>query len=116
MKKKLILLILPVILSLACFMEGMSSQLAEPAEMITAAPIENLPSPTSTGTSTAQGCTITAEHLNLRSGPGTEAAVITVLNYGEVATINPNEPAQASWIFVTASGFDGWINQNYCRK
>lgn len=116
MKKKLILLILPVIFSLACFMEGMSSQLPEPAETITAAPVETPPFPMPTGTSTPQGCIVTADHLNLRSGPGTAWGSIAILNNGETVTIHTTEPAQASWIFVTARGLDGWINQKFCKR
>jgi uncharacterized protein YgiM (DUF1202 family) len=61
-------------------------------------------------------CTVTAfEALNLRSAPGTSAAVITTLAHGDLLTILP-EPAQDNWIYVRAGDHQGWINQTYCKR
>lgn len=113
MMRLYMMFILFAAMSLACYMPNtMTGSRPAPTATETAAPI---PSPLPTATSTAQVCTVTATHLNMRAKPGMNAAGITVLDRGEVVTIHTTEPAQASWIFVTARGLDGWINQNFCK-
>lgn len=65
-------------------------------------------------TGPTQTCTVSAEHLNLRSQAGTSAAVLTVLDAGTIVTI-VSEPPQDNWIHVNVTGFDGWINSTYCK-
>lgn len=61
-------------------------------------------------------CTVTAAlALNLRSDPGTSAAVTGTLKHGEILTILPH-PAQGRWISVEAHGVQGWVNSNYCER
>ncbi|MCC6568927.1 MAG: SH3 domain-containing protein [Anaerolineales bacterium] len=92
------------LLALACSLTN-SLRLAEPSATGTPHP---------TGTTAAQVCIVTATHLNFRNAPGMTAAVIAVLDYGEVVTIRP-APAEGNWIPVTARGRDGWIYQTYCN-
>lgn len=61
-------------------------------------------------------CTVTAAlALNLRDQPGTSAAVIGTLQYGEILTILTH-PAQGLWISVEAHGVQGWVNSIYCER
>lgn len=113
MNKKIILFILFALFSLACTLTNAlprPGSMTEPTEAHTPSP-----HPTGTSTTAAQVCTVTAEHLNLRSGPGLTWGAIAILNNGETVTIL-SEPAQGSnWINVQAGGMNGWINSYYCK-
>ena len=110
--KKTLPLILLALFSIAC---SLLNQLPTPGGMNNATDTAQ-PSPSPTGTTPAQVCNVTAEHLNLRSGPGMEWGSIAILNNGETVTIL-SEPAQGSnWINVHAGGREGWINQLYCKE
>lgn len=113
MNKKIILLILFALSSLACTLTNAlprPGNTPKPTEANTLSPY-----PTGTSTTAAQVCTVTAEHLNLRSGPGLTWGSIAILNNGETVTIL-SEPTQGSnWINVHAGGLNGWINSHYCK-
>lgn len=110
-----VLFVLYAVISMACSLPGGLSHAAQVPTALPSPSITPVPVPTPTGTRAVQVCTVTATHLNMRETPGMNAAVITVLNSGEVVTLDPTEAAQASWVFVTARGLDGWINQNFCK-
>lgn len=90
------------------------SPLATPTQGTTptAAPATATPAPLSP-TPTADTCTVTAGHLNLRTGAGNQFPVIKVLTQGEtLIVINPGE-----WLNVTdATGAQGFIYSQYCGK
>lgn len=112
--KKTLPLILLALLSMAC---SLLNQLPTPGGMnnVTETARPSL-SPTITSTTPAQVCTVTAEHLNLRNGPGMEWGSIAILNNGETVTIL-SEPAQGSnWINVRVGRHEGWINQIFCEQ
>lgn len=72
--------------------------------------------PTTSPTLAATSCTVKtgvpAGFLNLRTGPGTEYAVIRVLSEGERLQI----VTWGDWNEVTATdGVSGYVNSNYCR-
>ena len=103
------------LLSMAC---SLISQLPTPGRMYNA-PDTARPSlsPTLTSAATpAQVCTVTAEHLNLRIGPGMEWESIAILNNGETVTILSETTQDSNWIKVHAGGRKGWINKNYCEQ
>lgn len=111
--KKIPFLILIVLLSMACALTNALPRPGLPSEL-TPSPSATY-HPTETSTALARVCSVTAEHLNLRSGPGTEFGSITILNNGETVTIL-SEPAQgSSWAYVNAGEREGWINQLYCK-
>jgi len=67
------------------------------------------------GSSTASAFTqgtalVTTTDLNLRSGPGTSASVLTVLRVGTKVTVT-STPAQGSWRHVTATAGTGWVHE-----
>lgn len=107
--KKIITVSLMAFLLLGCTLaNGASSQLPHATEK----PAQ-LSKPSTPETIT---CTVTAfEALNLRSAPGTSAAVITTLAHDDLLTILP-QPAQGNWIYVRAGDHQGWINQTYCKR
>ena len=108
MNKSLYIVILPILL-LGC---TLANSAAPQLPRVTDRPVQALQS----ATPAQLTCTVTAfEALNLRDAPGTSAAVIGTLKHGDLLTILPY-PAQGDWIRVTAGGFDGWINQNYCKR
>jgi len=113
--KKTFSLILLVILSMACTLTNALPHPSRASEPTPKPPPITSPIPTETSTAPAKVCTVTAEHLNLRSGPGLTWGSITILNNGETVTIL-SEPAQdSSWLHVDAGGREGWINQNFCE-
>lgn len=79
----------------------------------TVRPTENVP--VETHTPTAHTCTVTTGvpdgDLNLRTGAGTEYAVIDTLKEGDVLTVI----ADGDWMEVTFNGRRGFINGQYCR-
>lgn len=111
--KKIISGILLAFLSMAC---TLTNALPRPGHASEPTPLTSpTPYPTETSTTPAKVCTVTAEHLNLRSGPGLTWGSIAILNNGETVTIL-SEPAQgSSWVRVDAGGHEGWINQNFCE-
>lgn len=54
---------------------------------------------------------VTADFLNLRSGPGTEYSIITVLPKGTPVEID--EDCDCHWIWVEYNGYTGCINSYY---
>ena len=53
----------------------------------------------------------TATRLNLRSGPGTDSAVLTTLPKG--TSIRPIGDQKDEWWEVKANGYQGWLSSNY---
>lgn len=112
--KKIQLLVLIILLSMACTLTNALPRPGQPGELTPPPSVTYLPTDTSTALMSV--CIVTAEHLNLRSGPGTEFGSIAILNNDETVTIL-SEPAQgSSWAYVNASGREGWINQLYCKE
>lgn len=112
--KKTLSVILLILLSMAC---TLTNALPRPGHASEPTPLTTSPTPhpTETSTAPANSCTVNAEHLNLRSGPGLTWGSIAILNNGETVTIL-SEPAQgSSWVHVDAGGREGWINQNFCE-
>jgi len=104
--KKIILILLVAPLLLGCTLaNGASTQLPYATDY-----------PSQPLTPETALCTVTAfESLNLRSAPGTSAAVIATLKHGDLLTILP-DPAHGNWIYVRAGELQGWVNQNYCKR
>ena len=61
-----------------------------------------------TPTPIPQLCTVTADFLNVRSGPGKRYPAISWLRSGEVVTILD---LSGAWLQTPA----GWIHSNYCK-
>ncbi|MHB8577391.1 MAG: SH3 domain-containing protein [Dehalococcoidia bacterium] len=68
------------------------------------------PSPVATATMTA-AMVQPADGLNLRSGPGTSFAAITVVPAGTAVTITGS--ANDVWVPVSVNGHSGWMNGTY---
>ena len=59
--------------------------------------------------------TVTAYHLNMRSGPGTGHSILTVLDNGTQLTLSYRNPA-GNWVYGTlADGTQGWVHAGYIR-
>ena len=59
--------------------------------------------------------TVTAYHLNMRSGPGTSYSILTVLDRGAEVTLSYRNQA-GNWVYGTLSnGTQGWIHAGYIR-
>lgn len=58
---------------------------------------------------------VTAEQLNLRSGPGKHFDSITQLGRGEVVTCFERQPdgGGTMWVHVRADGKDGWVSEKH---
>jgi hypothetical protein len=55
--------------------------------------------------------TVTAQRLNVRSGPGLNFGVVFIVNRGETLTVKGNAPG---WLFVKLpSETFGWVDQKY---
>ena len=86
----------------------------------TSNPVSNLAVWTGQGTTpppagTAIG-TVTAYHLNVRSGPGTSYNILTVVNNGEQLVLNYRNSA-ATWLRVTLpNGSQGWVYSGFVRS
>ncbi len=107
--KKYLLLLLLVLPALACKAQAPTPP-SSPAQVRAAI------KPAQLTQAQITTCTVTAlEALNLREGPGTDSAVIAVLDHGDLVTILP-EPAQGIWIQIQAQELSGWINSTYCTK
>ena len=62
---------------------------------------------------TPQHCTVTAETLNLRAGPGTSYQVKAWLFAGDLLTITQDG---GGWLqVIDPSGAAGWVNSMYCK-
>lgn len=103
MKRILITLILSLTLA-ACL--DTSAAIQQPAS----------PSPTPQDTPTATAtepapmqCTVTAEALHVRSGPGLSHSVMGYLYAGDIVTI---ESQRGAWYDIGA----GWVHGNYCKR
>ena len=74
------------------------------------------PAPSPTPPPTASGnATVTAYHLNMRSGPGITHSVIVVLDLGQTMTLQGRNSA-GNWVRVTLpNGTAGWVHANYIR-
>ena len=48
--------------------------------------------------------------LNLRSGPGTQYAVLTVLHEGDPIQVSTSS---ADWLLANANGHSGWVNRYF---
>ncbi|WP_418360181.1 N-acetylmuramoyl-L-alanine amidase [Sphingobacterium detergens] len=55
---------------------------------------------------------MTTSDLNMRSGPGTNNAVVTVLKKGTVVNVLSSS---SSWSEVSANGFKGWVSSTYIK-
>lgn len=59
--------------------------------------------------------TVSAYHLNMRSGPGIGYGVVTVLDLGNQVTLSYRNPA-GNWVYGTlGNGTQGWIHAGYIR-
>lgn len=54
--------------------------------------------------------TITADSLNLRSGPGTDYDKVTLLTAGDKVVVFGRDSAACEWYFVGQNGTEGWIS------
>lgn len=79
--------------------------------------------PTATQTTTATAaaaateapmtCTVAAQSLHVRSGPGVSYAVTDYLYAGEIVTI---QTQRGAWLKVTTERGAGYIHSHYCEK
>jgi uncharacterized protein YgiM (DUF1202 family) len=74
-----------------------------------------LPSPTQSALSERTCVVVAAQSLNLRATPGTDSAVIVVLDHGDILTILEDAP-RGVWVRVQSGDYLGWINSNYCKS
>jgi len=60
---------------------------------------------------------INTANLNLRSSPGADQSIVTVLPNGtQVELLGESQNVDGSvWIKVSANGYTGWVNQKYLR-
>jgi len=107
----LVVLFLP---SMACAFAAWQPYAAMKAPYPTVSPAASLAMDPQPGAAAAarSSCTVTAEALNLRAGPGTAYPVLTWLYAGQVLTV-----LQAgAWLQVqTDGGLTGYVNSNYCK-
>ncbi|MFZ5910402.1 MAG: SH3 domain-containing protein [Chloroflexota bacterium] len=111
-------LIFPVIASLslpsmACAFAAWQPYAAMKAPLPTVSPAPSMTmDPQPAAAAARSSCTVTAESLNLRAGPGTAYPVLTWLSAGQVLTVLEAGP----WLEVqTAGGLTGYVNSNYCK-
>jgi N-acetylmuramoyl-L-alanine amidase len=58
--------------------------------------------------------TVSAQSLNVRSGPGQNFSVVQVVNQGEMLEVFGNAPG---WLYVKfQSDKFGWVNQEYTSQ
>lgn len=85
----------------------------------TSYPIANLTvmdaPPPAAGGPTGQTATVTnAAYLNVRSGPGVEYNVVSVIARGTVVELAGYRNASATWVKIKlADGVQGWVNASY---
>jgi uncharacterized protein YgiM (DUF1202 family) len=94
--------------------ESTPTEEPEPTEAPTQAPTQP---PTPTNPPAAQGteCTVTAQSLRLRSGPGTNFAIVAGLSSGTVVRASGRNAA-GDWLSVeTANGNKGWVATSFVR-
>lgn len=56
---------------------------------------------------------VTADALNVRSGPGTSYGVITTVSYNTVVTASES---RAGWTKISANGTSGWVSNDYLSE
>jgi uncharacterized protein YgiM (DUF1202 family) len=55
--------------------------------------------------------TVSAQRLNVRTGPGLNFSVIQVINHGDTLEVYGNAPG---WLYVKfSSGIFGWVQETY---
>ncbi len=76
----------------------------------------NAPAPSPTPPPAATGnATVTAYHLNMRSGPGITHSIIAVLDLGQTMTLQGRNSA-GNWVRVTLpGGAVGWVHTGHIR-
>ncbi len=57
--------------------------------------------------------TITAQRLNMRSGPGMSFSIIMKLNQADVVELTGN--SENEWFEVTYKGTTGWVHADYIK-
>lgn len=115
--KKIIVISIAVILSLACLSTQAGSLALAPADSVnmqvivyTSTP-QTKPMPTRTAFLV---CVVTAdEALNLRAGPGTGYTILAWLTPGQVLTVY--DRSGDAWLLVGVDGKTGYIHRDYCR-
>lgn len=99
-------------LSAFVFIESAVPLTASAASLSSAAVVSEMEAPVSGGTSTYGTGTITASRLNVRSGRGTNYAVLTSIPKGKSVTLLDKKDG---WYQVTYNGKTGWIAGNYVK-
>lgn len=103
--RKIFFSLLLVLTLAACLETGAALQ--QPATP-TPQPTDN-PTATATATEAPQVCQVTAQALNIRSGPGLSYAVIGWIYAGDIVTVKTQRGA---W-YQTGRG---WIHSHYCEE
>jgi uncharacterized protein YgiM (DUF1202 family) len=104
-----------VLLSVACALTESTDKLAIYALNVAntaTAPTTVTTAPSSTQATCQVSTDVNQGLLNLRSGPGLQYSVVTILNEGETL----DALTSGHWMKVTTrSGVTGWINGAYCN-
>ncbi len=106
--KKLILLTLLMIGSLACTLTDTalkSGQMGGQARLTQTLRRDLQP--------LASQCRVTAEDLNFRAGPGMSSEVLFVVKSADVLTVIH---ASNAWLNVRFHNRVGWVHSNYCER
>lgn len=124
-KQKLILLLAQAMLfflSLACSLTAvrpssgnlLAENSTQPQQRATATVASK---PTITATSTRSSCSVTAENLNLRTGPGVGYAIKASLPAGTTLSPLPS-PGADGWLWVQVGGQSGYVNSKFtnCQR
>ncbi|HEX6383037.1 MAG TPA: PA14 domain-containing protein [Anaerolineae bacterium] len=75
------------------------------------------PAPTPAPANPAATATVISSRLNVRSGPGTQHNVITVLSKNQVVNLAGYRNAEASWVMVALpNGAQGWVSASYLQS